>query len=298
MKNTLDLLFRYLPLRVSRAVHSLPEAVFNSANEIRLRKYAPVTVTVGSRNVAFDENGAVCALSRALRVSAEEFNECLMRLTDGSLYTCESYIANGFIPLAEGGRAGVCGRGDAKGGFYEITSVNLRLHRFLPYVARPLVDKFGTGGVTGTLVCSPPAVGKTTFLRSASYLIASGNGIAPKRVCIADERREIAVGIEGSGLIDVISLLPKAKAIEIFTRTMSPEVVVCDEIGADEVEAIAETQNSGIPLIASAHCKRPTDLIKRGRMKKLLEQGIFPLCVLLSNEHGFSCEIHETEKLL
>ena len=297
MKNGIDNIFRYLPIRISCAINRLPEALVNGINEIRLRKNAPLSITVGQKNLCLDESGRICNLQKSLRVRESEMLDCLAKLTHGSLYTCDEYISQGFIPLAEGGRAGVCGRSNRKG-FAEITSINLRVYRFLPDVARPLVEKLNANGICGVIVCSPPAMGKTTFLRSAAYLLSVGKGISPVRVGVADERCEIAVGIGADGLLDVISSMPKSDAMTILTRTMSPEVIICDEIGAGEVEAVLELQNTGVSLIASAHCNSPSELMRRGRLKMLIEQGVFRLCVMLGHNGLYTCEIAETEAFL
>ena len=298
MKNTLDVLFRYLPLRICFAVNSLPSEVLEKANEIRIRRNAPISVTCGNRNILFDEKGNVCNVHKAICATDNEIADCMSKLTSGSLYTCDEYVASGYIPLAEGGRAGVCGRANPRGGFAEINSINLRLHRFLPDVAKSLVERLNRDGLCGVLVCSPPAMGKTTFLRSAAYLLSSGKGIQPTRVGVADERGEIAAGIDKSGLLDVISSMPKSEAINLLTRTMSPQIIICDEIGGNEAEAIIEAQNTGVSLIASAHCETPQKLLLRGRMKLLLERDLFRLCVILGYDGGYTCEIAETEALL
>lgn len=302
VNNSIEVLFKYLPLRISESVYSLPSEILNNANEIRLRKNAPISVTVGNKNIIFDEKGKPCKVYNALRATDNEIKESIAKLTNSSLYTCDKYISQGFIPLAEGGRAGVCGRANMRSGniesFAEIFSVNLRLHRFLPDVAKPLVDEFRSNGLCGALVCSPPALGKTTFLRSAAYLLSSGKGINPIRVGVADERAEISVGISNLGICDIISGAPKAEAITILTRTMSPEVIICDEISALETESVAEAQNTGVHLIASAHCVEPSVLKKRGRMKILLESGIFPLCVLLGYDGNYTCNVVKTEDII
>ncbi len=253
---------------------------------------------MGNKNILLDENGRVCSPAVALCATQKEIEECVYKLTEGSLYTCDRYIAQGFIPLAEGGRAGVCGRANA-GGFAEITSVNLRLHRFLPNTAKPLIDFFKSQGVCGTLVCAPPALGKTTFLRSAAYLLAAGKGTNPLRVGIADERCELSPGITDFGLCDVITGMPKADAISLLTRTMSPQAIVCDEISAEETRAIIQAQSTGVHLIASAHCVSPKSLTQRGDMALLLNSGIFPLCVILEYIDGnYDCRICETREFL
>ena len=115
---------------------------------------------------------------------------------------------------------------------------------------------------------------------------------------IADERCEIAVGIEGNGLLDVISSFKKSEAITMLTRTMSPEIIICDEIGGNEVDSVIEAQNTGVHFIASAHCETPKQLLLRGRMKSLLESQLFKLCVLLGYDGGYTLHIAETEEIL
>ena len=67
-------------------------------------------------------------------------------------------------------------------------------------------------------------VGKTTFLRSIAYLLASGNYPQPRRVGIADERCELFLPDKMGALIDCVRDMPKAAGIELLTRSMSPEV--------------------------------------------------------------------------
>ncbi len=302
MENKMEILFRYLPFRVSSALRLLPKEVSEKLTEIRLRKRSPVSITVGMKNLFFREDGVVCRPERGIHLSDTELEECIGRLTENSLYTCDEYLAQGFIPIPEGGRAGICGRMNYRNGkicgFAEITSVNIRLHRFLPDVAGALISEFKTNGLVGTLVCAPPALGKTTFLRSSAYLLANGRGISPKRIGIADEREELSAGLPKSGLTDIISGIPKSQAITMLTRTMSPEAIICDEIAPKDVEAVVEAQNTGVSLLASAHCKTPKELLNRGSMKKLIEYNIFPLCVVLEYKDGYFYSIHKTEDVI
>ena len=212
--------------------------------------------------------------------------------------TYDEYLKKGFIPLANGGRAGVCGARANSGGWAEIYSINLRIPRFVPNAAEELIRVFALQGIKSTLVCSPPATGKTTFLKSAAYLLSNGIGIAPARVGIADERGELLSGISDNGLIDPCLFLPKAQGIELLTRVMSPEIIVCDEISVSDAESVIEAHNCGVSLIASAHCENARDLLSRGRMKALADPELFPLCVILGLDGGYSCVIRKTEELL
>ncbi|MBQ3231059.1 MAG: hypothetical protein IJB49_08600 [Clostridia bacterium] len=301
-KTPLFSLLCYLPRRISRAICALPESLCGDANEIRLRLNAPASLTVGARNVLFGENGAVSKPSGALCATEAEINECLSLLTAGSLYRFDEAVASGFIPLGSKGRAGICGEARIENGkmngFSKITSVALRVGRFIPELAMPLIEKYKENGLSGALVCSPPALGKTTFLKSAAFLLSSGKGISPKRVGIADERGELSALSGARGLCDILSGAPKCEAISVLTRTMAPEIIVCDEISPNETEPLLEAQSTGVCLIASAHCGSPSELLKRGRMKMLLESGIFPLCVRLYYQNGYQFEISETEAFL
>ncbi len=302
MNKRTELVFRYLPLRIARAVDLLPKEIFQGLTEIRLRKSAPVSATVGMRNVFFREDGVICRMENGIYTKNSELEECISRLTERSLYTCDEYLAQGFVPLPEGGRAGICGRANYRNGklcgFAEITSVNIRFHRFLPNSAAELVSHYRENGVTGTLVCAPPALGKTTLLRSIAYLLANGKGISPKRIAVADEREELSAGMPKGGLLDIISGIPKAQAVTMLTRTMSPEAIICDEIAPGETEALTEAQNTGVCLIASAHCRTPKELLMRGNMKRLIDYGIFPLCVILGYDNRYFYNIHKTEDLI
>lgn len=122
---------------------------------------------------------------------------------------------------------------------------------------------------------SPPAAGKTTFLRSIAYLLASGNYPQPRRVGIADERCELFLPDKMGALIDCVRDMPKAAGIELLTRSMSPEVIVCDELAESESAAVAETQNSGVCLIASAHAPDYAGAMRRPVFEKALRQRDF-----------------------
>ena len=276
----------YLPPRIALAVNGLPENILKNADEIRLRKDAAASVTCGKKNFTFDKYGDICGLDKAVCASANELAECFSRLSDGSLYTCDKAIAKGYIPIPGGGRAGICGKAEVRKGvltgFSEIYSVDLRIHRFIRDSATALIREYAADKVRGTVVVSPPAGGKTTFLRSAAFLLANGIGIDPLRVCVCDEREEIMAGMPPQrGLADVIYGAPKAEAMSIFTRTMAPQLLICDEISAEDCKAVLEAQNCGVPLLASAHGQGLDGLMKRPFMKELIGSGVFELCVTL-----------------
>ena len=133
------------------------------------------------------------------------------------------------------------------------------------------------------LVLSPPGIGKTTFLRDFA---ASMAGKHRRRVVLIDTRGELYMKELFAGtLCDVLTGYPKAKGIEIATRTLSPELIVCDELGdADEARALLSAQNTGVPIAASAHAADVAALLRRPNLRLLHDSAVFELYVTLSRE--------------
>ena len=68
---------------------------------------------------------------------------------------------------------------------------------------------------------------------------------------------------------------------------MTPEVLVCDEIGTEaDAQAILRIHGCGVPVIASAHGTSWEDLERRP-VRGTLEQGVFRYAAILSvSEQG------------
>ena len=286
----------YLPPRFLPVIQSLPDALEKQITEVRLRLEKPFSVTAGGKNLLPDASGCFRTTADALRVTGRDLEEMLSRLTEGSLYAFEDCLSSGYLPLPDGCRAGVAGEtvfsAEGKLRFRRITSVNLRISRFLPAFARPLTDRLRAGSPAGALIISPPAGGKTTFLRSAAWQLSTGG--RPYRVGIADERGELEIP---DGLCDRITGCEKAKAIELLTRTMSPEYLLCDELGVGEEKPLLAAQNTGVRLIASVHGGSLEEALRRPCARTLMEANLFDYLVLL--EPGYRVRIFtETGKLL
>lgn len=280
---------QWVPKRFLPILQNQPPELLSGISEVRLRLDRPFSVTVRGKNVLFDPDGLPCGTSRAVRAGRRELTECLSMLTGGSYYAYEEQMGMGFLTLPDGCRAGIAGEMISLPGggrtFREVTSVNLRISRFFPRFAEPLTDRLEQDGLTGALIISPPAGGKTTFLKSAAWLLSTG--LRPHRVGIADERGELSVR---DGISDRVAGLPKAAAIELLTRTLSPEVIVCDELGAGEESAILGAQNTGVALIASVHAADPAEALRRPCVACLVEAGVFPLFVTLGKDFRVTIE--------
>lgn len=257
-------------------------AVLADVQEIRLRLGQPVLVRRQMGEMALD----LCWDEALMQAQ-------LMRFTESSLYAFEEQLRRGFITLAGGHRVGLCGLawydGGKLAGFRDIGSMNVRVARQVPGVAEPFWRHIlAEGRVRRTLIAAAPGVGKTTLLRDIARGLSSGlAGIPALNVGIADERQEIAAVCAGrpmldlGGHCDVISGCGKAEALTILLRTMSPDVLITDEIGtAADAAALRDALNCGVSVIASAHADDYAELLARPAMAELLLAGYFERVIL------------------
>ena len=108
------------------------------------------------------------------------------------------------------------------------------------------------------------------------------------RTVLVDSRGELSGGDYGrTSLLDILIGYPKHLGIEIATRTLSPEVLMVDEIGSRrEAEAILAAAGCGVPLVATAHAGSPLELCRRPAIRPLIRAGLFATLLGLSREGG------------
>lgn len=84
---------------------------------------------------------------------------------------------------------------------------------------------------------------------------------------------------------DVIDNIPKAIGMKMLIRSMSPKVIVADEIGnSDDVEAINYAMCCGIKGVFTAHGATFTDLSLNPTIKNLLNMYIFDRIIFLKDK--------------
>ncbi len=251
-------------------------------NEIRLVSSRPCTVVMGERTLLL-----------GVTVSERELNETLYKLTGNSLHAYEETLSNGYLPLANGVRAGVCGRVSG-GRLLSVSSICLRIPRTVSGIGASLCKRLLTGH-GGMLIYSPPGIGKTTLLRDVASTLSSSPYL--KRVSVIDSRGEIyRPDAFSRSIADIYTGYRKADGIELAVRTMSPQFIFCDELGRDEAEAVLATLSFGVPLVATAHAPSLNALLSRKVFASLDEFGVFSLYVGLSRQgRGFTFDITERE---
>jgi len=262
-----------MPQTIAGAVREAMEGQTGMLTEIRLRRGGQPALTVGGENLFCGQP-----------VSAAQMREVVNSLCGGSYHAHEHTIARGYISW-QGLRAGVCGRMGDNGRLAEITSICLRIPHSIAGTADRLVMKMKERNFSaGMLVAGLPGSGKTTLLRDAARQIG---GKWRKRVVVVDSRGELAEEDWREAMIDVMAGIGKAEGIAIATRTLSPQLLICDEIGGrEEAEAILAVQNTGVPLLATVHAARADQLARRPGIRELLEAGVFADTALLRDAGG------------
>lgn len=301
MDEQLMKILKYMPRKVSNAIQNFAQLIAGQTcyiSEIRLRADAPMSVTFEERNVMrFSGEFIIC--------NEDEIAQTLQRLCEDSVHTYSESLKDGYVILENGYRIGVCGRvgleGESIKSVYGMTSLSIRIPHPVSGISCDLMPYLyhKSGKIESILIYAIPNVGKTTLIRDIAARISSGT--RARRTALIDTRGEIYMkSMFLESIVDVLHGYPRAKGIEIATRTLSPEVIFCDEIGsAEEARAILSAENSGVPLIATAHADTLETLLKRPNIRMLYEADVFRYYVGLSRKDGskqFSYDIYDTKK--
>ncbi len=263
-----------LPPQLRTAITAWANSFSGQCEEIRLRAGIPLTVSV--------QNGEIPVGHRPL--TPQMIQDTVDRACEYSVHTFSAQLSQGYLTLPGGHRIGVCGDVVWEKGrivsFRTVSSVNIRVARQIKGAALPelLQSILSERRVRSTLFFSPPKYGKTTLLRDLVRQI-SEQGL---RVGIADERGELAALHRGQPQFDVgrcsdvISGCPKAQAALMLVKTMSPDVIVMDEITTEEdIRAALSCSHCGAAVIASAHADSMRDFKERPLYRQLISAAVF-----------------------
>ncbi|MBE3553433.1 MAG: stage III sporulation protein AA [Thermicanus sp.] len=298
----LEELLHFLPDHIEKALRLLPETIRVTLEEVRLRAERPVEIISSLREGFLTTAGEITPLpSKGLIVSSDDMAHIINLMTNHSLYAMEEELRRGYLTLPGGHRIGLSGRAVLKGGrishLHHITGLNLRLARekigsgevLLPYI-------WNGKEIYNTLLISPPRAGKTTLIRDLARIFSYGEsrfGISGMRVGVVDERSEIAgsyLGIPQKDVgprTDVLDGCPKAEGMMMMIRSMSPQLLITDEIGQEEdVVALLEAVNAGIHLITTAHGEKLDEIEKRPILQKIFRYQVFQRMIFLSRRKG------------
>ena len=273
-KRVIDLLGEEFCAEIRRTFSTRKDGL-SAIREISIRRGCPCRIVTAK--------GSIC-LSKIL--GKEDVDRVVRRLTEGALYAHRDSIAAGYISLFDGVRVGVCGYakydGDRLVGISDISSLLFRIPGGECAFGKEIYSAFCSGVSSGMLIYSPPGVGKTTALR---YLArAVGGGANSVRVSVVDERLEFCESDYLGCDVDILRGYKRRAGIEIATRTMSPGLIIIDEIGGDDAAAICEVVRCGIPIIATAHASSFEEVMAKRSLSPLMSVGAFDLFVGISRK--------------
>ena len=254
--------------------------------EIRLRANKPIILKTNETNITMK-----------YIVKIEDILQTLERICENSIYAYQNQIVNGFITIKGGHRVGISGTTVIENGkvinVKYIQALNFRIAREIMGVSDNIMKYIiNNNYIYNTLIVSPPGAGKTTLLRDIIRNISNGIeniNYAGAKVGVIDERGEIAAMYKGVpqnniGMqTDIMENIPKPLGMRMLIRSMSPDVIACDEIGSKEdIDAIIYAICSGVKGIFTAHGANFSDIYNNPEINNLINKKIIERIIFLN----------------
>lgn len=228
-------ILQYFPNRIKQIIlENISNSISEFIEEIRIRLNRPIILKIGQELMIIEHI-----------VNREEINEIFERICENSIYSYKKEICEGFITIRGGHRVGISGTAvieESIKNINYISSLNFRIARekrdsskeIIKYIINPKENS-----IYNTLIISPPGCGKTTILRDIIRNLSNGIrefNFTARVVGLVDERGEIAATYKGIPqndvgiMTDVMSNFPKSIGMKMLIRSMSPQIIACDEI--------------------------------------------------------------------
>ena len=235
-------------------------------------------------------------------INQEQILKTLSLISENSIYAFQDEIKNGFLTLKGGHRVGITGRvvleGEHIKNIKDISGLNIRISREITGCSSKILKYIinDNNQVFNTLLISPPQCGKTTILRDITRNLSDGiekMSFKGVKIGVIDERSEIAACYKGVSQkrvgiqTDVLDACPKQLGMAIMLRSMSPDVIVTDEIGGSgDKDSILQVLNAGVKIISTAHGYNISQLKTKKEVLSLIEEKVFERFIVLSAANG------------
>lgn len=257
---------------------------WDGLEEIRVRIGWPVELIYSNHNEWLGNYDSM--------IDRQCLDEMFNYITGYSMYAMEEEIRQGYITLSGGHRIGITGHATYEalrdGSASKITNIvdigglNIRIAHERKGCAENIVPYIRKGdSIYNTLIFAAPGIGKTTYLRDIIRILSHGDDLDEgKKVCVIDERSEIAACINGKPQndlgkrTDVLDACPKEIGMKMVLRTMSPEIIAVDEIGKKEEFVLLEQMRcSGVKILGTMHAGDMEEMLCNQMVQTGLKTG-------------------------
>lgn len=291
--SNIQIVTSYFPQHIKKIFNKIPFVNYNEIQEIRFRIKRPLSIGLSSGEKFLKINGMLTNYYNEediLYIDKKEIEETFQSICEYSIYKYANEIEEGYITIKGGNRVGICGTAiysDEKHiRICDISGLNFRIARQVKNCASYLYSKIFSCSLSGLLVIGPVSSGKTTIIRDLCRILGQ-----TYKISLIDSRNEIAGVLNGIpqndiGIhTDVYDGFIRSKGSLIALRVMSPQIIVCDEIGTeDDVDALLKIHGCGVCIIATAHALSIEDVYKRKAIKQLIDAGVFKNIALLGTK--------------
>ncbi len=281
MHKNIQMELSFLPKNYLSSIENID---INLLYEIRLRTSYPVKVNYANQNYYLCLDGLTKDNKNLIICQQYDIDYVIDKITEHSLYAFNDRIKDGYITTSNGIRVGVAGECVFDNNkiltIKNFSSLNIRIphtiigcsKKFMPHICR---DK----NINSTIIVSPPFLGKTTLLKD---IVVNLNKLDVGAILVIDERGEFSL-IKGEN-VDNISYSNKNYAFNYAIRSMSPKIVITDELStASDWQCAKNAISSGVKIIASCHSDGVENLMK----KPYYINNIFDRYIFLENNNSF-----------
>ena len=251
----------FLSKKIYLAVSKLD---MDKLRELRIRLGFPIKVLYETSQLYLSINGISKLKDNAIICERNDIDEIIKNVTEFSIYAHNNKIKQGYLTAENGIRIGISGECVFDNNniitIKNISSLNVRIPHLIENCSLSFINKIiSTNSIYNTLIISPPGIGKTTMLKDISLRLNEFNFGS---ILIIDERGEFDL-IKGEN-IDKITYSNKGFAFEYAIRSLSPKIIVTDELATEkDWESVYMASKSGVKIIASAHGHNLDDVISK-----------------------------------
>lgn len=301
-RTSYEIISTYVTSPIRKSMLNVPIEKRNALSEIRIRSGRPVTFIYRGYIKFLMKNGELTSYSDnadCITASAEEIAEIINALCRYSMHSCSKELREGYFVINGGIRVGAAGTStETSGGILrDFNALNFRIAREVIGCAEELYNKICNSGGS-VLICGGVNSGKTTMLRDLCRLCGRRF-----KVSLIDERNEISAAVSGQPcmdvgvMTDVLVGTKRSHGIISAVRTLSPDMIFCDEISTvEDSEAILSGFGCGVRFVSTIHAENYSDMLKRSIVQPLVSARVFDYAVFLGRADG-SYGIKEIRRL-